>query len=266
MSRAKAFPPPRSRASLIRGRTGLRLVLQRFLEAQVPIVTAQLAKILGLAKVSDDAETRAQQAVANLVLDWDDLVEQVAPHLAAVAVAGGRLALEQLGDGMFDRFGEAMRVRAEEFARNRAAELVGRKWVGGVLVDNPNPRWAITQTTREMIQGYVRDAIEAGDSTDDLAARLKESFAFSQSRATTVARSEIAMADSDGALSGWRSTGLVRWKTWLPDSDPCPVCRGFAAEGKVPLEHTYGNTGRQAPPAHPNCECTLLPELEELPG
>ncbi len=264
MSSVKAFPPPRTRAALIRGRTGLRLVLQDFLTTQVPVVAGQLERILGLAKVDVDAEIKAQQVVANLVLDWDDLVDPAVPYLAAVAVAGGQLALEQLGDDLAERFGEGMRVRAEAYARDRAAELVGRKWIGGVLMDNPDARWAITDSTRDMIRVYVRDAIEAGDSTADLAARLKESFAFSENRATTVARSEIAMADSDGAMEGWRSTGLVGEKTWLVDSDPCPVCEGFAAKGRVPFEYTYGKTGRKAPPAHPNCECTLLPELEEL--
>jgi hypothetical protein len=43
---------------------------------------------------------------------------------------------------------------------------VGKKWDGEELIDNPDARWAITESTREMLRGDVATAIEQGLSTD----------------------------------------------------------------------------------------------------
>lgn len=48
---------------------------------------------------------------------------------------------------------------AQEYARGRAAELVGMKRdVEGNLVPNPDARWAVSDTTREKIREIVSDA------------------------------------------------------------------------------------------------------------
>lgn len=241
----------------------MRLAIQVFFEQQIVSVSQQIGLQLGLTKV-DDPDSQAGEATDNVNIDWQPLAENVEPYLAGVAVAGGGLALEQIDPGMVDEFGAGMRVRAEQWARIRAAELVGMSRIGDFYVPNPDPHWAIDSATRDMLRIEIRRAIEAGDSTDKLARRLRNSYAFSDERSRMIARTEIANADSAGALIGWEESGVVDGKSWLVDFDPCLICLGYQAVGVVPLDYQYA-PGIFAPTAHPNCECTLLPELiEEL--
>lgn len=239
------------------------MALEDFFKEAAQAVAKQLAKAMDLTK-SEAAESRADELVKALMLEWSGLVDLAEPFLAAVAVAAGELALNQLSDEAFERWGDGMRELAKEYARDRAAELVGKKWMNGKLVDNPNAKWRIDESTRDLLRGYVRDAIDAGDSAQELATRIENSFAFSENRAITIARTEIAKADSEGAIAGWKSTGLVKAKSWLTvgDDKVSDPCRANEAKGVVDLEWDYGD-GVKAPPQHPNCRCTLLPELLE---
>jgi len=261
----KAYPPARSRAVMVRNRTGLKRVVAAHFKLIAKDAVAQLQLTLSLLGKSDDAKTKAEQAMANIHLKWDDLPSEAEPYIAAMAVAGGELSIKQLGgDNAYEDFGEGMRANANVWAKDRAAEMVGKKWVGGELIDNPNAAWGIDQSTRDSLQAYVTAAIEDGDSSEELADRIENSFAFSSERAIMVARTEIAKADSAGAIIGWQQTGMVKAKSWLSagDDSVSEECTNNEAEGIVPLDWDYGD-GVIAPPQHPNCRCTLLPELSD---
>jgi len=62
-----------------------------------------------------------------------------------------------------------LNTAARDFSRARGAELVGKKWVEGKLVENPDAQWAITDTTREVLRGTVKQAFEEGWTQVDLA-------------------------------------------------------------------------------------------------
>lgn len=253
---------------MVRARTGLKRVIATFLKKQAGIVSEQLALTLGLMTKADDPKTKAAQAMGGIALDWDDLAELSEEYIAAMAVSGGELALKQLGgEYAVEKWGDGMRVAAKEWAHDRAAEMVGKKWVGDELVDNPDAKWRIDESTRDMLQSYVESAIDDGDSSQELADRIENSFAFSSERAIMVARTEIAKADSEGALSGWAATGMVKAKSWLTAEDDkvSDECMANQDAGVVPLDWDYGD-GVIAPPQHPNCRCTLLPELDEDAG
>jgi hypothetical protein len=260
---AKAYPPTRLRPVLSKNRIGLGRLIAAFFAERRGEFAEVITRRVGLEKMDDPAK-RAGDAVDDLIIDWAALATAAEPYIAAVVVAGGQLALEEISEAAFKTFGEGMRVRAAEYATRRAAEMVGMRYEGSILVPNPNAKWRIDEATRDMLRADVEAAIKGGDSAQELARRIEDSHAFSKARAKTIARTEIAKSDSEGALIGWKSTGLVNGKSWLPDSDPCDTCLGYAALGPVPLDHDYGN-GVQAAPAHPNCECTMLPEfMEEL--
>jgi SPP1 gp7 family putative phage head morphogenesis protein len=264
---SKPYPPTRAdgyylnRPALAKQRMLMRQAVRVFFEQQIVPVAQQIGLQLALAKV-EDPDRQAGEAADKVQIDWRPLAEEMEPFLTAVAVAGGELALEQLDPRLVDDFGAGMRVRAERWARDRAAELVGMRREGDFYVPNPDPKFAISDATRNMLRAEVRKAIERGESTDQLARRLRNSYAFSDERARLIARTEIANADSAGALLGWAQSGVVDGKSWLTDPDPCPVCVGYAAIGVVALDYEYA-PGVLAPTAHPNCECTLLPEVRE---
>lgn len=266
---SKAYPPTKAngdyvnRPVLAKNRMLMRQAVRVFFEQQIVSVAQQIGLQLGLTKV-EDPDRQAGEAADKVQIDWRPLAEKVEAYLAAVAVAGGELGLEQLDPRLVDDFGAGMRVRAENWARQRAAELVGMRREGDFYVPNPNARWAIDSTTRDMLRAEVRKAIEAGDSTDQLARRLRNSFTFSEDRARMIARTEIARADSYGALLGWAQSGVVNGKTWQTAEDDrvSKECTHNQMVGDVPLDWDYGD-GVFAPPEHPNCRCTLLPVVME---
>jgi SPP1 gp7 family putative phage head morphogenesis protein len=174
-----------------------------------------------------------------------------------------------LGVDLPDTFGKDMRVLAADWAADRSAQMVGMRWEGDVLVVNTRSdrygnAWAISDSTRDGIQSLVTAAIADGDSTDELAARLQGAYAFSDERAEMIARTEIAKADSEGAVMGWKASEVVKAKSWLTAQDDLvsDECRANEDAGIVALDWDYGD-GVTAPPQHPNCRCTLLPEIIE---
>lgn len=269
MPTGKPFPPTTAsgnyvnRKPVAKNRILMKRKVRAFFKQTAKDLAPRLGALLGFQKM-EDPKRRAKDAVDHLHINWVPLAKDVEEHIAGVAVAGGELSLKELGDDFYDRFGDHMRERARAYAEDRAAELVGMKREGEFYVPNPDAKWAIDDTTREMIKAYVTEAIENGDSTDDLADRLADSFAFSDSRAEMIARTETAKADSEGAVLGWKATGQVSGKSWLTAEDDLvsQECAANEDQGVVPLDYDYGD-GVLAPPQHPNCRCTLLPELME---
>lgn len=191
-------------------------------------------------------------------LDWSGVVPDVAVILGAVVKDGAQEGLKSIasakqpGDGVVTKW-----------AMDRAAEMVGKKWVGGQLVDNPNATWVITDTTREMIRLMVAEAVDQGKTTKELAKTLRESFAFSRARAEMIARTEVALADQAGQMLGYEESGLVKGTEWTTAEDDkvSSDCNLNADAGMVPLGTPYPS-GALAPPAHPNCRCAIVAVLK----
>lgn len=155
---------------------------------------------------------------------------------------------------------EKVDARAADYAEARAAEMIGKSWVDGELVDNPDAEWVITDATRDMVQDIISDGLDEGLGRGEIAQNIIDSDAFSQERAEMIARTEVATAVSQGQLSSYkevRATGLNVQKQWQADEDPCQECIDNQDAGVIDLDDDFPS-GDDAPPAHPNCECVLL--------
>jgi hypothetical protein len=82
--------------------------------------------------------------------------------------------------------------------------------------------------------------------------------AFSEARASMVARTELAKMDMEANAASWKESGLVSEKIWLLAQNPCDTCEGNAQQGAIPLDDSF-DSGDMEPPAHPNCSCDLAP-------
>ena len=198
------------------------------------------------------------------VLDSLDLSGLVAIHgdadavLKAVAESGVAEALAQL-EVTEEGITELANPRAVQWAADRAAEMVGMRWVDGELVPNPNAAWRIDTSTRELLRGFVAEAIDAGWSNDRLAKEIGSAFAFSDERAEVIARTETAYADIQGNMIAYEESGIVTKKVWyVAQSEYCDICDGNAAQGAIGLKAFFAS-GDYAPPAHPNCRCDVIP-------
>ena len=189
-------------------------------------------------------------------------MEGVDDELLAVGKAGGLDALAQIGVEDSTDIVSLVNEGAVDYARERAAEMVGKKWVDGELVDNPKAEWVIDEATRDMVRSTVTDAMQQGWSNDKLADELSSHYAFSDDRSTMIARTETAFADVQGNLTAYKASGLVGGKEWLVSADCCDDCE--ALDGVVVgLDEDFPDDGGDGPPLHPRCECNILPVLDE---
>lgn len=185
-------------------------------------------------------------------------MEQVLGELYA---DGGLVALAQIGlDDAAESLIELVNVRDVAYAKERAAEMVGKSWVNGELVDNPRAEWVITDMQREATADLVVEAMQEGYSNEKLAAMLDDAAAFGESRALMIARTETAYADVAGNMAAYRESGQVVGKRWLVGAEQCDDCKANAEAGEIPLDGVFPD-GSSEPPAHPNCRCDIEPVL-----
>lgn len=125
----------------------------------------------------------------------------------------------------------------------------------------------ITETTRLQLVDALRESVALGESTQQTARRIEDLTAFSRSRATTIARTEVAHASQQASLSSFRASGLVLGVLIL-DGDDCglhthdglPKANGM----RFPLEQM----GDVPTLGHPRCVRAFAPIVDatELVG
>lgn len=115
----------------------------------------------------------------------------------------------------------------------------------------------------EVVQTRMRDIAEIlaqGGSVEDLEAAIKAALE-SEPNARRIALTELYRAINAALLEAYRAQKVnkVRWVT--RSGHPCQICITNEAAGAIPLGQPFPS-GDQSPPAHPNCECVLMPAEE----
>jgi hypothetical protein len=243
-------------------RKRLHIIIRRYLEKKGEAFTALVqAEMVKADDLPSSGNSLSWETIGALLADddfwdWGDLSDEVQPLLAGVAATAGESALSQLG--LFDAAVlAAVSADAVAYAEARGAELVGMRWVNGKLVVNPNPKWAITDSTRDMIRGLLVDAMKEGQSTAQFAEAMKTAYPFSDARAETIARTETGMADIRGTAMAWKESGVVVAAKFLASPDCCDECQEQDGD-VVELEAT---DDIELP--HPNCRCNWVAVLED---
>lgn len=211
-----------------------------------------------LKKTEEDPNKRAQEIAAAIELDeLVDITGDTADDLAAVIASAGQTQLIRLGLGGDDMFG-VVNQKAVKAASKQAAELISQ----------------IDESTREALRGLIADGLAAGNTIDEIANAVGKmtvngNQAFGADRAQLIANTEVADANSQGALEGAkvaRDNGVALKKFWLPGADPCEeICQPNVDQGSIDLDDDF-DSGDDAPPGHPRCECALGFETEEDAG
>jgi hypothetical protein len=116
-------------------------------------------------------------------------------------------------------------------------------------------RW-LNEVTQTRIR-RIAAILAAGGTAAGLTAAITALLA-SSADAGMVAVTEVARAMNAAAMEAYRKAGVnkVRWIT--RSANPCPICLANAAAGSHHLGEPFPS-GDTAPPAHPNCECALVP-------
>jgi len=214
-----------------------------------------------------------EEGMAALLLEainwsrWDALIILIQPSLEDIGQASALRAFSML-DPRAEEEEEAkpaLEAAAKKYGDRRAAELVGKKRNAlGELVDNPNARWAITDTTREALRAQIDRIMAEGTDPRALAQAIRESAQFGKPRAELIARTELNMANNALALESYyqaRAMGIRVLKVWTTANDDRvdPECVANGAAGPLELEAPFPS-GDQAPPCHPRCRCAIAPK------
>jgi hypothetical protein len=197
----------------------------------------------------------------------DDMVRQIPAILGELGRQEAMRAWRELTDNVQvtvdeTRIVDLLNTDAIEYAEDRAAEMVGKKWVNGQLIDNPDAKWAITEGTRDMLRDHITQAYQDGLTPAQLKVVLENNYEFSEARAKMIARTETAMASMNGALNSWKRSGVVEATESLlsDDHDHDDECDDNADAGPIPLGEEYPS-GDESAPYHPNCNCTNVAVL-----
>jgi SPP1 gp7 family putative phage head morphogenesis protein len=190
---------------------------------------------------------------------FDELAKALAAIFTEFVQDAGREALAQVNIDD-PEIVTLTNERAVAWAKDHAAELVGKKWVGGKLVDNPDAAYRIDTVTRDGVRALVQQATDEGWSNDKLSKSLREAYTFSKERADLVAVTETAFVDVQGNMLAYKDSGVVEGKRWIVGSSEklCPSCLTNKQQGVIALDKAFAS-GHMAPPGHPRCRCDVLP-------
>lgn len=214
---------------------------------------------------------KAKKPVGGVPTDWFDMtkwnvnLEEVeAPFLRHTFVLGGRAAIKQLKTELqFSPIAAGM----ENITSQRTGAIA-----------------KVNSTTLKAIRSQVGKGIEKGESIPKIRKRIASYLTGDsiRQRAEVIARTETLWAYNNGAVEGYKQSGVVEAKEWLTAQDDrlCQYCEPMNGEivdvdkdwfkqgeefrgneGGV-LSFSYGNVGH--PPLHPQCRCTVIPILKEI--
>lgn len=228
-----------------------------------------IALASGLRKVGKDVAKQVRafgkaKGVEDLDLDGlSILIDPTEKQLKRVVKDTSSKVLGQLGA---EELTNQVNEKAADWATARAAEMVGMKYnEDGELVENTRAEYAIDQTTRDLLRSTISDGLEENIGWEEIAADIEENFAFSEARATAIARSETTNANNQASLMSAHEAndelGIGLKKGWLATDTACDICMENEAAGLLELDEEFPS-GDDAPGAHTNCECTLIYERE----
>jgi hypothetical protein len=229
----------------------IKRALTKAFRKMAPIVSAQLAELLpNRTKAAGDQPPLDQVLSALQLAELQSLPKYLGTELGDVATDGVKQGVKQVGVSINL---DSPNDDAVDWAKARGAELVGMTFDDdGNLIDNPNADMAITDGTREHLRSLVAQAEYEGWSNNRLTQELRDSYAFSASRAEVIARTETARADVQGNLIGWKASGVVESKEWSVGEGCCDECQDLDGV-VVGIDEQFPNDGGDGPPLHPQC-------------
>jgi hypothetical protein len=143
----------------------------------------------------------------------------------------------------------------QKLTTERVAWLVGKRVdKDGMVVDNPNAEYRISDKTRRDLNQSIKTSLSLGEDKAQAVARL-QSVINNPKRATDIAQTEMVNAHGSGLIEYGRQSGATGKRS--RDVNAKDDCATFSRQGIVPLEHLYG--GKHISPAyHTRCRCGLV--------
>lgn len=170
----------------------------------------------------------------------------------AIAAALGAAAGEQVYGIPLGLNGSSAAI--QKAARGQIAQLVGKQLdKSGNIVNNPNPKYNINETTRSNIEESIRTSLTLGKSQEEAIDAMRD-IINDPARAEMIANTESVNAYQQGKSTYAHETDAVgkEWLTINADDE----CAENADAGVISIDDTFPS-GDDEPTAHPNCLCDL---------
>lgn len=135
---------------------------------------------------------------------------------------------------------------------------------------------SLLDTDRARLSKTIEDAFNSGSSVAEVQNQVESVFGdIKKYQSERIARTELLRASNFGALDAYKESGVVSGTQWVVDGNPCPEC--IELDGQIislddnwfsqgdsfmSLNFDYGSV--DSPPLHPNCECTIVPVIEDV--
>ena len=196
---------------------------------------------------------------------WNRELEVIeTPFLRAHLLSGGASAVNKLGSEVAFEMETPSVIRA--IADHRISTVS-----------------SVNSTALKKLRRTIADGIEAGEGAAKIRKRLQNTFGdMSKHQALLLARTETIWAWNEGAVQGFKQSGVITRMVWVATGDErtcefCPEMDGIvvSVDGKFwdKGDSMTGNEGGtmnfhyekvQHPPLHPLCRCTIAPEIENI--
>jgi SPP1 gp7 family putative phage head morphogenesis protein len=141
----------------------------------------------------------------------------------------------------------------------------------------------VNRTTETMLKESLALGAQNGESIPQFRKRIQEVFNLRRKESERIARTEMNRAQNGGTVEAWKQSGVVTAQVWDAANDACPFCFqmhgtvvaldgifanggdnviGYVDDQQVRMPMNYGDVHH--PPLHPNCRCTLIPQVKEI--
>jgi SPP1 gp7 family putative phage head morphogenesis protein len=119
---------------------------------------------------------------------------------------------------------------------------------------------SVITTSRDLVFEKTANWIESGQPLQALIDDLVP--VFGKARAQSIAMTETTRLYAKANVAAWKESGVVTGKRWATANDEivCPICGPLEGE-TVGLDAMFSD-GSEHPPAHVNCRCAVMPDLE----
>ncbi len=183
------------------------------------------------------------KGLEDFLFDEDEAISAgislVTPYIREYLKAGGQDAAKLTGQAFDDS-----NARISKFVTERASYFAK----------------TITETTIEDLQTQIKEGIAAGESIDDISARVAGVYdKATDYRTDMIARTEVSASANFGAVESYTQADVkqLEWTVVSPEDVDC-----LENEGVVVKIGDEFPSGDRQPPVHPNCVCGLLPVFD----
>ncbi|OGN90711.1 MAG: hypothetical protein A2158_03860 [Chloroflexi bacterium RBG_13_46_14] len=124
-------------------------------------------------------------------------------------------------------------------------------------------KYELMPSTGEKIAQIVSDGIKNKTGILGISRDIRKQFPdINKAKADNIAQTESADSLESAFMDRSKAMGVTGKEIVV--TDPCDICRAFADEGIVPIDHEYVYEGKsygQKPPFHSGCRCALAPVM-----